>query len=218
MSVELKDVTVQYRGSSVPVLERLDLLVPTGTSLALMGPSGAGKSTALSVAGLLMAPTSGEVWIGGRKREVRDAAEVLGTEVAWALQTVSLLPRRSVIDNVTLSELARGARRAQVEARARELLALVGIDDVHQVARTLSGGQAQRVGIARALLAEPAVLIADEPTANLDLATGREIARTLLRAFDGVTVLLATHDPEVAQMADRVVHLEPAGSRRVAAR
>jgi len=216
MSVELRGITVRYPGASTSILDDLDLVVPSGTSLAVMGPSGAGKSTALAVAGLLMAPTSGDVWINGRRREVSEATRVLRDEVAWVLQTVSLLPRRSALDNVLLPSLARGRRRAEVEARALELLAMVGIKDPHQLARTLSGGQAQRVGVARALIGEPTVLIADEPTANLDLATGREIAELILRAFAGTTVLLATHDPRVAALADRTRELAPAGRGRVA--
>lgn len=209
MSLELKGVRVHYPGAAHAVLDGFDLDVPTGTSLALMGPSGAGKSTALAVAGLLMRPDAGDVWIADRRRDVKDASAVLTREVAWILQTVSLLPRRTALDNVVLPALAAGADREDVEARAAELLDAVGITTPHQLARTLSGGQAQRVGVARALMNDPAVLIADEPTANLDLATGREVARVILRAAAGTTVLLATHDPEVAAMADRVLTLEP---------
>jgi ABC-type lipoprotein export system ATPase subunit len=209
-------VGLTYPGTARPVLVDLDLTVPTGTSLAIMGPSGTGKSTALAIAGLLLAPTAGEVLICGRRRTVRDAPTVLRDELAWVLQSVNLLPRRTAVDNVLLPALAAGRRRAHAQARAVELLDRVGIGDPGQVARTLSGGQAQRVGVARALMSEPSVLVADEPTANLDAATGRDVARTLLHAAEGTTVLLATHDPQIAAMADTVVHLEPVAGLDVA--
>jgi ABC-type lipoprotein export system ATPase subunit len=214
--IELRGVQVRYPGAPAPVLHGLDLAVPAGTSLALMGPSGSGKSTALAVAGLLLAPTAGEVRIGGAVRTTRDAARVLRGEVAWVLQSVNLLPRRTALDNVLLPALAAGGTRETARAEALALLARVGIDLPGQIARTLSGGQAQRVGVARALICRPAVLIADEPTANLDVATGRSMARALLHAAEGTTVLLATHDPEIAAMADRVVHLDAAEVRGVA--
>ncbi|MCR1981242.1 ATP-binding cassette domain-containing protein [Cellulosimicrobium cellulans] len=209
MSLTLRGITVTYRGSALPTVLDLDLDVPAGTSLALMGPSGAGKSTVLAVAGLLLEPDRGEVLVAETPRTVRDAPTVLGDELGWVLQTVNLLPRRTALDNVTLPALARGRRRAASEDRARELLDAVGITAHDQVARTLSGGQAQRVGVARALMTSPAVIVADEPTANLDLATARSVARTLFEATAGTTVLLATHDPAIAEMADRVVYLEP---------
>jgi ABC-type lipoprotein export system ATPase subunit len=216
VSLELIGVRVVYPGADRAVLEDLDLSVPTGTSVALMGPSGSGKSTALAVAGLLLAPTAGEVRIDGRRRTVRDAPELLRGELAWVLQSVNLLPRRTAVDNVLLPTLAAGGRRGAARARAVELLAAVGIDEPDQVARTLSGGQAQRVGVARALVSRPTVLVADEPTANLDIATGREVAHALLHAAEGTTVLLATHDPEIARMTDRVVHLDRSEAPRVA--
>ncbi|NHT18049.1 ATP-binding cassette domain-containing protein [Cellulomonas sp. IC4_254] len=217
MSLQLTGVGVTYPGTTRPVLVDFDLLVPTGTSLALMGPSGTGKSTALAVAGLLLAPTTGEVRINGRSRTVRDGAEVLRREVAWVLQTVNLLPRRTAVDNVLLPVLAAGGTREDARGEAVALLRRVGVQDPEQVARTLSGGQAQRVGVARALAARPSVIVADEPTANLDAATGRDVARALLTAAAGTTVLLATHDRAVAAMADVVVELEPPEQvRRVA--
>lgn len=216
MSLELIGVGVTYPGTTRPVLVDLDLHVPAGTSLAVMGPSGTGKSTALAVAGLLLAPTTGEVRINGRSRTVRDAAEVLRGEVAWVLQSVNLLPRRTAVDNVLLPVLAAGGRRSAARDEAVELLHRVGVEDPDQIARTLSGGQAQRVGVARALAGHPGVIVADEPTANLDAATGRDVARALLRAAAGTTVLLATHDPAVAALADRVIVLEPPEVARVA--
>lgn len=173
MSLELRGVSVTYPGAARPVLTDLDLVVPAGTSVALMGPSGSGKSTALAVAGLLLAPDTGEVWIAGRRRSVRDAPQVLRDELAWVLQSVNLLPRRTALDNVLLPALAGGRGREECRVEAVDLLRRVGIDDTDQVARTLSGGQAQRVGAARALMSHPAVLVADEPTANLDVTTAR---------------------------------------------
>ena len=216
MSLELRGVSLAYPGARHPVLSGLDLSVPTGTSVALMGPSGSGKSTALAVAGLLLAPDSGEVWISGRRRTVRDAPEVLRGELSWVLQTVNLLPRRTALDNVLLPALAAGRRRSEAREEAVELLGRVGIDAPDQVARTLSGGQAQRVGVARALMSGPAVLVADEPTANLDVDTARDVARILLDAARGTTVLLATHDLEIARMTDSVLELASSGDAHVA--
>lgn len=207
MSLELRSITVHYAGAAGPVLDGYDLHVPTRTSTALMGPSGAGKSTVLAVAGLLRRPDAGEVLINDQLRTLADAPALLGREIAWVLQSVNLLPRRSALDNVVLPAVARGSRRREVEERAIELLADVGITDPHQPARTLSGGQAQRVGVARALLGAPSLLIADEPTANLDLTTGREIAELILDLAHTATVLIATHDPQVAAMATRLVEI-----------
>ncbi|ROS31107.1 ABC transporter ATP-binding protein [Cellulomonas sp. PhB150] len=216
MSLALTDVSLTYPGTARAVLTNLNLFVPTGTSLALMGPSGTGKSTALAIAGLLLAPTSGEVTIDGQTRTVRDAPTMLRGEIAWVLQSVNLLPRRTALDNVLLPALAAGGSRDDLHDDAVEVLLRVGIESPDQVARTLSGGQAQRVGVARALMSRPAVIIADEPTANLDIATGRGVARALLQAATETTVLLATHDEHVAEMADAILRLEPEVSGDVA--
>ncbi len=207
MSLELRAVRFRYPGGDRDILADVDLVVARGESVAVMGPSGRGKSTLLGVAGLFLTPQAGEVVIDGTARTVRDAPELLGTTVAWVLQTVNLLPRRSVLDNVALPLLADGADRASATARAREMLATVELDDGDQQARTLSGGQAQRAGVARALMAAPAVLLADEPTANLDAPTAALVARALFRACADVALVVTTHDEAIAAYADRVVRI-----------
>ncbi len=209
MSLELRSVTYSYPGQSRPVIDSVSLSIARGESLAVMGPSGAGKSTLLSVAGLLLRPTSGEVLIDEVPAAMGPRSAALGPDVSWILQTVSLLPRRTVLDNVALPALARGVRRYEAYAEGTRLLELVGCAETRfRPARTLSGGQAQRVGVARALMVQPAVLLADEPTANLDLATARDVARCIIEATKGRTALvLATHDPEVARLADRTLQL-----------
>ncbi|MBE7702279.1 ATP-binding cassette domain-containing protein [Oerskovia sp. Sa1BUA8] len=210
MSLALDAITFKYRGTTRPILAEISLEVPSGTSVALMAPSGAGKSTLLSIAGLLLAPDSGSVAINGTRRSVRDGPVLLGKEVGWILQSVNLLARRSALDNVALPRLARGARRRNELSHAEELLGAVGLHgDLQRPARKYSGGEAQRIGVARALMSSPAVLIADEPTANLDLATARDVARALFGAArERTALLIATHDEAIASMADRVITLE----------
>src|SRR5690625_649438 len=170
MSLELTGISVRYRGGVRPVLSDWDLRVPAGESVALIGPSGAGKSTALAVAGLLLAPDAGQVRIAGQVRTTRDAALVLGQEVGWVLQSVNLLPARSAVDNVMLPALVSGGTRSRAWPRAVDLLASVGITEPEQRARTLSGGQAQRVGVARR---------SEEHTAELQ-SRGHIVCRLLL--------------------------------------
>lgn len=209
MSLELSDVTFTYPRAESPILRKISLTVRAGEAVAVMGPSGTGKSTLLSLAGLLLSPDSGEVRVNGILRTPRDASAVLGRDLGWILQSVNLLPRRSILDNVALSALAMGETREAAHARAREMLERVGLDpDAARDARTLSGGEAQRVGVARALLAGPSVVLADEPTANLDGATAASVARHLFAARGDVALLVATHDPRIAEMADRVLLID----------
>lgn len=210
MSLELAGITFRYPGMDADVLQDVSLTVDSGESVALMGPSGRGKSTLLSVAGLLLVPQRGTVSIDGHVRTAKDAAALLGDSVTWVLQTVSLLPRRSVIDNVALPLLAHGSSRASADYLALERLEEVGLDGyARREARLLSGGEAQRVGVARALVTDPSVLLADEPTANLDQHTAETVGVALFGASLGKTSLLVTtHDRHIAEMADRVVYLD----------
>lgn len=209
MSLELEDVWFGYPRSGQDVLKGLNLRVSTGETVAVMAPSGEGKSTLLSVAGLLLQPQSGIVKIDGIARSRRDASALLGSEIGWVLQSVNLLPRRSVWDNVAIGLLSQGATRAAARLGATRLLAEVGLAGLGgREARTLSGGEQQRVGVARALAVRPAVVLADEPTANLDGATALGVATALVEASRGSTLLLATHDRRVAALADRILVLE----------
>lgn len=209
MSVVLENVRYSYPDSAREILDGAQLDVAPGEHIAVVAPSGEGKTTLLAIAGLLLTPDSGTVWISGTRVDRHNSLE-LRNRVAWLPQTVSLLPRRSVVDNVVLAGLARGRPRdSALHAEATTRLAEVGIvEGLQRQARTLSGGEAQRVGIARALLTNPRVIIADEPTANLDGNTAQTVARALLGSTIGRTVIIATHDPAVASQADRVVRLK----------
>lgn len=208
MSLTLSHITFRYPGMDSDVLDDVSLEVGRGESVALMGPSGRGKSTLLSVAGLLLKPQRGTVLIDGRPRTVSDAPALLGSTIAWVLQTVSLLPRRTVLDNVALPLLAKGAERAGAYVKGAAKLADVGLEGYgDRQARTLSGGEAQRVGVARALVTNPSILLADEPTANLDQRTARIVGDALFRSAQGTSLLVTTHDEEIAQLADRIVYL-----------
>lgn len=205
MRLALDRVSFAYPGGR-PVLSNTSLSIPAGQAVAVMAPSGFGKSTLLGLAGLLLRPTGGSVLIDGVPRA---AGDTRGGGIAWVLQTVSLLPRRTVLDNVALPALASGSTRRAAYEQAEGALHHLGLhhDLNGRQARTLSGGQAQRVGVARALIGSPSILLADEPTANLDAATALDVARSLVRsvARTGCAAVLATHDPHVAALADRVL-------------
>jgi ABC-type lipoprotein export system ATPase subunit len=202
------DIWFRYPGSVRDVLRGVSLTVRPGESCALMAPSGEGKTTMLSIAGLLIAADRGRVEYSGTPVGTRDAGRMMAREVAWVLQTVNLLPRRSVLDNVALPLIAQGGEREDSEQRARDEIEAIGLSGlVTADARRLSGGEAQRAAIARALVTRPRVLLADEPSANLDHATARGVMQALLDARRDAAVLLATHDERIAALADRTVHL-----------
>src|SRR5215469_6316637 len=195
------------------VLRGVDLELKRGDFLGLRGASGAGKSTLLHLLGGLDTPTAGEVWLGGRNLASLSSSELAGLrnkEVGFIFQAYYLLPELDALENVCLP--ARMARRSanQTEARARQLLERVGLKDrVEHKPYELSGGEQQRVAIARALINEPDLILADEPTGNLDSHTGEEIIDLLvqLRAEKQTTLVMATHDARVAARAPRVIHL-----------
>ncbi|UTT59303.1 ABC transporter ATP-binding protein [Cellulosimicrobium cellulans] len=188
------------------MLEDVSLSVADGESVAVMAPSGQGKSTLLAIAGLLLTPQQGQVRLDDDVVSAALGRRLRGDRIQLILQSVNLLPRRSVLDNVVLPALAHGLDRIEAEERAIRLLDAVGVRLPDRPARTLSGGQAQRVGVARALVTQPRLVLADEPTANLDAATATDVARVLLTTTRTST-LVATHDPSVAELADRVVTL-----------
>jgi putative ABC transport system ATP-binding protein len=199
-------------GIEVDALRNVDLAVAPGEFVSIMGPSGCGKSTLLHMLGGLDRPTAGAVWLRGERVDGL-------SEKAWALlrrrhigfvfQFFNLIGNLSVADNVELPALLMGMPARQARARRQELLADLGIEDVaHQVPGRISGGQQQRVALARALVNGPAVLLADEPTGNLDSASAREVMDVIRRYHHaGQTIVLVTHDPRVAAAADRVIHM-----------
>ena len=213
--LRLKEVERRYRteAGELPVLRGADLTLAAGEIVALVAPSGTGKSTLLHLAGLLERPDAGEVFVEGRAAgtlsdDARSA--VRRTAVGFVYQFHHLLPEFTAEENIALPQMAAGVARAGAAARARELLAAFGLTgrEHHRPGR-LSGGEQQRVAIARALANRPRILLADEPTGNLDVGTSDRVFRELLDAVRnrGVAALIATHNPELAARMDRVVTL-----------
>jgi putative ABC transport system ATP-binding protein len=202
-----------HRGSEdVPVLSRLDLDIAQGEFLALMGPSGSGKSTLLNLLAGLDRPTAGQVRLDGERiDELSEAglARMRRRRIGVVFQFFNLMPTLSAIENVELPLLLIGRRRKDAREAASSLLSDLRIADKHGAApANLSGGEQQRVAIARALANTPDILLADEPTGNLDSVAAREVLALLRAARDrGQTLLLVTHDARVAAVADRVISL-----------
>ena len=219
-ALRLEGVAKTYnRGKpgEVHVLRRVDLSVAPGEMVALVGPSGAGKSTLLHIAGLLDTADEGRVIIGGQDMTGRpDAARtaVRRREVGFVYQFHHLLPEFSAAENVILPQLANGASRGDAEARAQDLLARVGVGPRagHRPA-ALSGGEQQRVAFCRAMANAPRLLLADEPTGNLDPATSDQVFAALvdLVRSTGMAALIATHNLDLAARMDRIVRLTEGG-------
>ncbi len=213
--VDLKAITKVYSlgKTTVHALRGLDLTVERGEIVAVMGPSGSGKSTLMHILGALDTPTDGMAMLDGRslpKLSEDQLADLRGRKVGFVFQTFNLVPTLSAQKNVELPMIFLGVPRRKRAARARELLAKVGLADrAHHKPNELSGGERQRVAIARALANDPEIILADEPTGNLDTETGATILDLLRRLSkeDGKTVVLVTHDPEAARIADRIVRM-----------
>jgi putative ABC transport system ATP-binding protein len=211
--VEARGITKVYRmeGVEVRALDGVDLSVDRGDSLAIMGPSGSGKSTLLGLLGGLDRPTSGSLAFEGRdvaRLNDDELARVRNQVVGFVFQNFQLLPRTSALGNVGLPLVYRGLGRAERRRRATEALEAVGLAQrLQHRPSQLSGGEQQRVAIARALAAEPAMLLADEPTGNLDSRSGEEVLELLtrLRAERGVAVVVVTHDAGVAARFDHTL-------------
>jgi putative ABC transport system ATP-binding protein len=195
----------------VRVLNGITMHVAAGEVVALEGPSGSGKTTLLSIMGCILTPTSGELEVAGRPVRGRDEAvlrEVRRRSIGFVFQQYNLFPALTALENVEYSLNVRGTDGRAARDEAKRVLARVGLDDrMGFLPRDLSGGQKQRVAIARALAASPPVLLADEPTANLDTSAGRQILDLFqaLAKSEGRGVLVVTHDPKVRRIADRVV-------------
>jgi putative ABC transport system ATP-binding protein len=219
--IELHGVskTVESGGKPLTILHPLDLVVPSGHCLAVVGPSGSGKSTLLGLVAGLDAPTTGRIVVDGvdiTAMSEDDLARLRSERIGFVFQFFHLIPSLTALENVLVPLEIRGAREAGVRARA--LLDEVGLADRgHHYPSQLSGGEQQRVAIARALANDPPILLADEPTGNLDQANGRHVVDLL---FDvnrrrGTTVLLVTHDHELAARAGTIVWLRGGRVERV---
>ncbi|MGH8178938.1 MAG: ABC transporter ATP-binding protein [Steroidobacter sp.] len=214
--VKLRGIAKDYkRGSeTVHVLHALDLDIPKGDFLALMGPSGSGKSTLLNLIGGLDRPTAGTIEIAGQRTDSMSEAQLgrwRANHVGFVFQMYNLLPVLSAERNVELPLLLTSLAASERRKRAQAALSLVGLSErgKHKP-RELSGGQEQRVGIARAIVSEPTLLLCDEPTGDLDRKSGDEILDLLqaLNQQQGKTIIMVTHDPHAAARAKHVLHLE----------
>jgi putative ABC transport system ATP-binding protein len=199
-------------GEIVRALRGVELAVRKNEYVAIMGPSGSGKSTLMNIIGCLDTPNAGEYWLSGQKvSEMSDdkLARVRNKEIGFVFQTFNLLSRASALHNVELPLVYGGVRSNERKRRATEALERVGLGNrLDHRPNELSGGQRQRVAIARALVNKPAILLADEPTGNLDSATSAEIMRVFeALANEGQTVIMVTHEPDIAAHARRVVIL-----------
>jgi putative ABC transport system ATP-binding protein len=214
-AVEAVDVRRSYRldGISVVALRGVSLRIDPGEYVAVVGPSGSGKSTLMHLLGCLDRPTDGLLRVGGRDVATlsdSELAELRNHTIGFVFQSFQLLGRTSALDNVGLPLVYRGVRRAERRERAAAALTAVGLG--HRLEHRpgqLSGGEQQRVAIARALVGEPTLLLADEPTGNLDTASGMEVMAILdgLVVERGVAVVVVTHDPEVAALARRRIRV-----------
>jgi len=212
--VELKGISRRYRvgGQTIDALAGISLSIPAGQFVAVVGPSGSGKSTLLNILGCLDRPNAGNYRLGGIDVSAFDdeqASDFRNRSIGFVFQSFHLLPRLTVLENVLLPRRFLRQPAPQLEARAHALLERIGLGGRKEHRpEQLSGGQMQRAAIARALLMQPALLLADEPTGNLDSRSAAEVLGMIREVHEGgQTVVLVTHDPDVAAAAQRQVHL-----------
>ena len=221
--VETVDLHKYYylKGETVKALRGINLQVKYHEYLSILGPSGSGKTTLFNMIGALDTPTKGKVYLDGRDLSTltsRQLAWVRCHRVGYIFQTFNLIPVLTALDNVAVPMIFAGVPRKKREEKAKQLLERVGLGDrLHHRPTELSGGQQQRVAIARALANDPSIILADEPTGNLDLNTGLKIVHLLkeLNVEKGVTVIVATHDLKMIDVSDRIVWIRDGKVERV---
>ena len=216
--IEINDVSKTYLlgKTEVEALKKVDLKIEKGTFTCLMGPSGSGKSTLLNLIGCLDSPNSGSILIDGVdivKLSRKKLADTRANKIGFIFQAFNLIPVLNVFENIEFPLFIKKDKLKESEKKERilKLIEEVGLTDfIHHKPDELSGGQRQRVAIARAMVTEPDIILADEPTANLDSVTGQNIISLMqkLKKEENTTFLLATHEKEITQSADRLIHLK----------
>jgi putative ABC transport system ATP-binding protein len=212
--IELTNIARNYviGSETIHALRSISLQIQKNEYVALMGPSGSGKSTLMNVLGCLDTPSSGDYILNGHsvaKMTDNSLAEIRNKEIGFVFQTFNLLPRSTALDNVTLPLVYAGMKKTEREERAKQVMDQVGLSNrMDHKPNELSGGQRQRVAIARALVNKPAIILADEPTGNLDSKTSIEIMGLLEEIhMKGNTIILVTHEEDIARFAHRIVRL-----------
>jgi len=214
--IEVKDITKTYGSgdTAFQALKGVSFTIQDGEFVAIMGPSGSGKSTMMHILGCLDTPTSGEYLLDHKdvsKLSDEELADIRKDKIGFVFQSFNLLPRTTVLRNVMLPLIYAGVPEEEREVRAKAALSAAGMGETHFAHKSneLSGGQIQRVAIARALVNDPTLILADEPTGNLDTKTGEIVLGTFqkLNTEHGRTIILITHEPDVAEHAQRIIHI-----------
>jgi putative ABC transport system ATP-binding protein len=214
--IELRDIVKDYENEGVvtKVLHHVSLTIPKGQFISIMGPSGSGKSTLMNILGFLDTSTSGTYHFGGRdvsRMKDDDLAQIRGENVGFIFQTFNLLPKTSVLENVKLPLLYSNVPISKRDALAKKAIDSVGLTHrINNLSSQLSGGERQRVAIARALIRDPDVILADEPTGNLDSKSGKQVMDILYKLNEGHghTIILVTHETYTAEYAERIIRLK----------
>jgi putative ABC transport system ATP-binding protein len=213
--LELRNVHKKYKmgDAIIHAVENVSLQINAGDFIAITGPSGSGKSTMMNLVGALDMATEGDIYLGGQNikyLEESELAQIRGRKIGFVFQTFNLIPTQTALENVTLPMLFQGTEKNQREERAKELLEKVGLSDrMHHLPNELSGGERQRVAIARAMANNPDIILADEPTGNLDSKAGEEIVNLFKNLnSEGKTIVVVTHNEELAKKTKRIIKLK----------
>ena len=213
--IKLNNVHKDYQmgDSIIRALDGVDASIRKGDFIAIVGPSGSGKSTMMNMVGALDLATKGEIFLDGRDiehLEESELAQIRGRKIGFVFQTFNLIPTLTALDNVMLPMLFQGISREERVNRGKELMKKVGLSErMYHLPSELSGGQRQRVAIARALANDPEVILADEPTGNLDSKTGKEILDMFIKLNkEGKTIIVVTHDSDIAKHARKVLKMK----------